>query len=88
MNTPLRGAPFLGCGALVRRWRRPEARSLVDLSDFQPAELSDSGPALTAVKVSDRKVWTKPARGIAEKTIGWPRDVSHGTAPGVGIQND
>src|SRR5262249_32188760 len=27
--------------------RRPEARPLADLSDFQPAELSDFGPALT-----------------------------------------
>jgi len=31
----------------VRRSRRPEARPLADLSDFQPAELSDFGPALT-----------------------------------------
>ena len=41
-------APRAGGGALVRRRRRPEARPLVDLSDFQPAELSDFGPALTA----------------------------------------
>lgn len=34
-------------GALVRRPRQPEARPLVDLSDFQSAELSDFRPALT-----------------------------------------
>ena len=33
--------------ALVRRLRRTEARPLVDLSDFQSAELSDFGPALS-----------------------------------------
>jgi hypothetical protein len=32
--------------ALVRRPRRPEARPLVDLSDFHPTELSDFGPAV------------------------------------------
>jgi transposase len=31
----------------VRRWRRPEARPLVDLSDLQSADLSDFRPALT-----------------------------------------
>jgi hypothetical protein len=31
----------------ARRPRRPEARPLVDLSDFHPAELSDFQPALT-----------------------------------------
>ena len=35
--------------APVRRWRRPEARPLADLSDFQPAEVSDFGPALTEI---------------------------------------
>jgi hypothetical protein len=34
--------------APVRRWRRPEARPLADLSDFHPAVLSDFQPALTA----------------------------------------
>jgi hypothetical protein len=33
--------------APVRRPRRSEARPLVELSDFQPAVLSDFGPALT-----------------------------------------
>src|SRR5687768_18475004 len=33
----------------VRRPRRPEARPLVDLSDFQSAELSDFRPALHQV---------------------------------------
>src|SRR5688572_26965166 len=37
----------LDVGGLVRRPRRTEARPLVDLSDFQSAELSDFGPALT-----------------------------------------
>jgi len=32
----------------ARRPRRPEARPLVDLSDFQSAQLSDFRPALTA----------------------------------------
>src|SRR5215210_1949759 len=32
---------LVGDAARVRRWRRPEARPLADLSDFQPAELSD-----------------------------------------------
>jgi len=35
--------------ARVRRPRRTEARPLVDLSDFQAAELLDFGPALTNV---------------------------------------
>src|SRR5690242_17140276 len=42
--------PLPGAAALVRRPRRSEARPLVDLSDFQPAELSDFGPALTPCK--------------------------------------
>jgi hypothetical protein len=40
--------PAVG-GAVVRRSRRSEARPLVDLSDFHPAEVSDFGPALTPV---------------------------------------
>jgi hypothetical protein len=34
-------------GARVRRWRRPEARPLAELSDSPPADVSDFGPALT-----------------------------------------
>ena len=43
-------SPLHVVGALVRRPRRTEARPLVDLSDFQSAELSDFGPALTIVR--------------------------------------
>jgi len=44
-TNPMR-RPAVGA-APVRRSRRPEARPLVDLSDFHPAELSDFRPALT-----------------------------------------
>jgi hypothetical protein len=44
-RTPSQAPPV--AGDLVRRPRRTEARPLVDLSDFHPAELSDFGPALT-----------------------------------------
>ena len=40
-------APKPPAVALVRRSRRTEARPLAELSDFQPAEVSDFGPALT-----------------------------------------
>jgi hypothetical protein len=48
-STPrrIRNLPQAAGGARVRRWRRTEARPLVDLSVFHPAELSDFGPALT-----------------------------------------
>ena len=49
----------LGAGGLVRRRRRTEARPLVDLSDFHPAELSDFGPALTP---SPNRCDSKPVR--------------------------
>src|SRR4051812_49264271 len=48
----------LVAAVLVRRPRRTEARPLVDLSDFQPAQLSDFRPALTvAKKRSDAGTW-------------------------------
>ena len=49
-----------GAAALVRRARRPEARPLVDLSDFQPAKLSDFGPALTTEWILES--WTTRVR--------------------------
>jgi len=45
----------LVAAGLVRRLRRTEARPLVDLSDFHPAELSDFGPALTRLGRSGRE---------------------------------
>lgn len=41
-------SPWRSVGPPVRRCRRRRARPLADLSDFQPAELSDFHPALTA----------------------------------------
>jgi hypothetical protein len=45
-----------GVGAPVRRPRRTEARPLAELSDFEPAELSGSGPALTPTAPARRSV--------------------------------
>ena len=39
--------------AQLRR-RRPEARPLAELSDFQPAKLSDFGPTLTVTSIAYR----------------------------------
>jgi hypothetical protein len=36
-------SPRPGGAAIVRRWRRPEARPLADVSDFHPTEVSDFG---------------------------------------------
>jgi hypothetical protein len=47
LHAPQDPEPARVDGALVRRPRRTEARSLVDLPDFHPAELSDFGPTLT-----------------------------------------
>jgi IstB-like ATP binding protein len=46
-------------GSGVRRSRRTEARPLVDLSDFRPAELSDFHPALTAETQLDRMAFLR-----------------------------
>src|SRR5687767_13600301 len=48
MPHPIPSRAPAAVGALVRRPRRTEARPLAELSDFQPAEVSDFGPALTA----------------------------------------
>jgi DNA replication protein DnaC len=68
-STPICGTPCtrpkipsrrpLAAGALVRRWRRTEARPLAELSDFHPAELSDFGPALTVLPFFLQRRWSE-----------------------------
>jgi hypothetical protein len=57
-----------GAAALVRRARRSEARPLVDLSDFQPAKLSDFGPALTTEWILES--WANSGLGFAGQCTG------------------
>jgi hypothetical protein len=74
-RSPARIPPLLRRNACAqRRRRRPEARPLVDLSDFHPAEVSDFGPALTAFAVV-------AARGGAVVTAHGSAWLSHVSCP-------
>lgn len=55
-----------------------DARPLVDLSDFQPAELSDFGPALTRGKGRNGPPRPQGGEGVSGA---WPRGVSMGGNP-------
>ncbi len=71
LHAPQDPEPAAVAGGLVRRPRRTEARPLVDLSDFQSAELSDFGPALTAadVRIPEGIICRAP-RGITRESEG------------------
>jgi len=65
--------------ALVRRCRRTEAGPLADLSDSQPAELSDSGQALTrSERANSRAIVVCQQREAAEDDQHWFRPDSPG----------